>query len=487
MVYQDITERKRVEEALRDREARFRYLFEYSQVANALVGLDGKIIDVNQAAAELYGYDKSEIIGMDLLEFITPESKAKVAEAFASGLVHAHAAPVEVEVAAKGGVRTFFFPGGYHMLFEGGKETGFLISAVDVTERKQVEERMRHLNLVLRAIRNVNQLIARGADRDSLFKGVCENFVKTRGYYNAWIALLDESGKLVTAAEAGVGEAFLQMIERLRRGELPDCGRKALKKSGVVVIEDPPSACTDCPLAKDYSGRGGMTIRLEYGGKVYGLMTVSAPLGFISQKEEYDLFEEVAGDIAFALYSMEQEEERRRAEEALRDSEERYRRLIETAYEGVWIIDDEGRTTFVNARMAEMLGYNADDMIDKPLFLFMDEEWKAVAEEKLRRRRMGIVEQYEFNFRRKDGSELWTTIAASPISDKDGRYAGSLRMVTDITERKRSEEALTDEAIRRRILMDQSRDGISILDENSKLVEANQRFAEMMGYTPEEL
>ncbi|MCJ7655054.1 MAG: MEDS domain-containing protein, partial [Dehalococcoidia bacterium] len=132
----DITERKRAEEALRDREARFRYLFEHSQVANALVGLDGKIIDANQTAAELYGYDKSEIIGMDLLEFIAPESKAEVTAAFASGIVHGLVDPGEVEIVTKEGRRTFFFPGGYHVLVEGGKETGFLISAVDVTERK---------------------------------------------------------------------------------------------------------------------------------------------------------------------------------------------------------------------------------------------------------------------------------------------------------------------------------------------------------------
>jgi PAS domain S-box-containing protein len=136
----DIGARKRAEEALKDGEARYRYLFEYSQVANALVGLDGKIIDVNQAAAELYGYDKSEIIGKYLLDFIAPESREKVAEAFARGLAGTHADPVEVEVAAKGGRRTFFFPGGYHTLFEGGKEAGFLISVVDVTELKKAEE-----------------------------------------------------------------------------------------------------------------------------------------------------------------------------------------------------------------------------------------------------------------------------------------------------------------------------------------------------------
>ena len=139
-VQRDITERKRAEEELRDREAKFRYLFEHSQIANALVGLDGKIIDVNQAAADFYGYGKSEIIGKNLLEFIAPESAAKVAEAFSSGLVHTHADSMEVEAITKGGKRTFFFPGGYHTLFEGGEEKGFLISVVDVTERKRAEE-----------------------------------------------------------------------------------------------------------------------------------------------------------------------------------------------------------------------------------------------------------------------------------------------------------------------------------------------------------
>jgi PAS domain S-box-containing protein len=141
----DITESKRVEEELRDREAKFRYLFEHSQIANALVGLDGKIIDVNQAAADFYGYDKDEIIGKNLLEFIAPESKTKVTEAFAHGLVHTHADPLEVEAITKEGKRTFFFPGGYHTLFEGGKETGFLISVVDITQRKRAEEERRQL------------------------------------------------------------------------------------------------------------------------------------------------------------------------------------------------------------------------------------------------------------------------------------------------------------------------------------------------------
>jgi len=477
------TGRNKVEDVLVDEATRRRILFDKARDGIVVLDEDAKVVGANQRFAEMLGYTLEEVLELHTWDWDVQWTREELLEKGRD--VDEVGALMETRHRRKDG-SVFDVDISVNSAVIAGQKLIFCVCR-DVTERNKAEEGMRHFNIVLRAIRNVNQLIARGADRDTLLKGVCENFVKTRGYYNAWIALLDESGKLIAAAEAGLGEAFLQMIERLKRGELPDCGRRALKKSGVVAVEDPLSVCTDCPVAKNYSGRGGMSIRLEYGGKVYGIMTVSSPLGFLGQKEEDVLFEEVAGDIAFALHSMEQAEERNRAEEALRDSEERYRRLIETAYEGVWIIDDEGRTTFVNARMAEMLGYNAEDMIDKSLFLFMDEEWKAVAEEKLERSRMGIVEQYEFKLRRKDGSDLWASIAASPVSDKDGRYVGSLRMVTDITEHKLAEQALADEVMRRRMLMENSIAGISVLDENCKLVEANKRFADMLGYSPEEV
>src|SRR4030042_3905389 len=94
----DITDRKRTEQELREREARYKYLFEYSQVANALVGLDGTIIDANEAAAELYGYDKGEIVGKNLLEFFSPESAQKAADAIARGLQGEYVGATEFDV-----------------------------------------------------------------------------------------------------------------------------------------------------------------------------------------------------------------------------------------------------------------------------------------------------------------------------------------------------------------------------------------------------
>ena len=180
-------------------------------------------------------------------------------------------------------------------------------------EHKQAEERIQHINAVLRAICTVNQLITREKDRDKLLKGVCENLIETRGYYHAWIALLDKSEGLVTTAEAGLGKDFSPMIEQLKRGELTDCALRAMRQSDVVAIKDPLSDCADCPLSALHNGRGTITVRLEHAGKVYGLFSVSIPRDFVSDEEEQALFEEVASEVAFALHSIEAEEGRMKA------------------------------------------------------------------------------------------------------------------------------------------------------------------------------
>ncbi|MEQ8970264.1 MAG: PAS domain S-box protein [Coleofasciculus sp. C1-SOL-03] len=134
--------------------------------------------------------------------------------------------------------------------------------------------------------------------------------------------------------------------------------------------------------------------------------------------------------------------ERKQAEEALREQEEEYRRIVETADEGIWSIDLDGNTIFVNPKMAQMLGYSVEQMLGMPMFAFMDEAGKAMANRNLERRRQGIHEQHEFKFRRRDGSNLWTLIATTPICDTSGQATGVLGMITDITERKQAEEAL---------------------------------------------
>jgi PAS domain S-box-containing protein len=223
----------------------------------------------------------------------------------------------------------------------------------EAAERQLAQDKLNHLNAVLRAIGNVNQLLAREKDRDTLLEQVCSNLIETRGYTTCWVALVDEGGKAETAAEAGLGEQFLPVVERLKSGEPTRCAREALEQPDVVVTGDPPSTCTDCPLAANYGDRAALTIRLEHGDRVYGLLSVSIPQDLATDEEEQHLLREVAGDMGFALHTMELEQDRRLAEEALRQSEARYRAMFEYNPIQTIVVDREGKIEAFNRAKAQ--------------------------------------------------------------------------------------------------------------------------------------
>jgi diguanylate cyclase (GGDEF)-like protein/PAS domain S-box-containing protein len=131
---------------------------------------------------------------------------------------------------------------------------------------------------------------------------------------------------------------------------------------------------------------------------------------------------------------------------ALERSEERFRRIVHTAEEGIWEIDVHARTSFVNPKMAQMLGYPIEEMLDQPLISFMDDEGRAILERNIARRQQGIAERHEFKFLRRDGSELWATLATNPIFDSDGTYIGALALVSDITASRQSSELIWHQA-----------------------------------------
>ena len=137
----------------------------------------------------------------------------------------------------------------------------------------------------------------------------------------------------------------------------------------------------------------------------------------------------------------------------LKESEERYRRMVDTANEGIWVIDSEHKTTFVNARIVGMLGHAQDEILGRPLSDFVFPEDLPTHQEQMKLRRQGQSAQYEQRMRKKDGGVLWTWVSATPIYEQ-GVFAGSLAMYTDITRRKQVEKEQKDEQLRQRMAMD---------------------------------
>jgi PAS domain S-box-containing protein len=143
-----------------------------------------------------------------------------------------------------------------------------------------------------------------------------------------------------------------------------------------------------------------------------------------------------------AIESIRDITELKKTELALRESEERFRTIVETAAEGIWELDSSFRITYANRRMTEMLGYSREEMIGKTFSTFIDGEEIPDSIFRMERQQQGITDHFERKFRRKDGSLLWTFASVTPIFDSNGAFRGSFSMFSDITDRKRIEEEL---------------------------------------------
>ena len=202
-------------------------------------------------------------------------------------------------------------------------------------------------------------------------------------------------------------------------------------------------------------------------------------------EEDQTILKLIGQRIAMEIQRARSIEERSRTEKTVRESEERYQRIVETAEEGIWMIDARQQTSFVNPALARMLGYAVEEMIGRPLHDFMNEAGRAVCDENVRRREQGIAEQHEFQFQRKDGSALWANLSTNPIYDASGIYAGALAMITDIAQRKQGEVALRQSEESFRTLAANLPDVVVRFDRQRRHLYANPAVFDATGIPPE--
>jgi PAS domain S-box-containing protein len=175
--------------------------------------------------------------------------------------------------------------------------------------------------------------------------------------------------------------------------------------------------------------------------------------------------------------------DRKQSEMALQMSEERFRKLLETAEEGIWIFDPKGIITFTNEALASMLGYSREELIGKSVFdLLHKEQWKLERQIAVRRR-ADQGARYDLHYTRRDGNELWATVVESRIRDDDGNSIGSIALFTDITERKRAEQAQAFSERRYRLALDSIPDMIMIFDRKMNLQYLNLAMRRQVGFT----
>jgi PAS domain S-box-containing protein len=257
---------------------------------------------VNKAWQRVLGYNEKEIANLKVWDIIHPDSMNHCMETFQKVVSGDNVSDIEAVFVAKDG-SSVAVEGNAHSRFIDEKPISTQGIFRDVTTRKRAEERIAHLNSLLRALRDVNQLITRESDREHLIQKSCDILVRTRGYERAWILLVDEDKNPLSVAGADLGEESPAFIEQMRSGIYPECVKQLWnQKNPLLVYNNPGVQHKECILASRHSNRGVYRCRLEYEDKVYGMLGVTIPSQALSDEEEKDLFLELCGDISFGHY-----------------------------------------------------------------------------------------------------------------------------------------------------------------------------------------
>jgi PAS domain S-box-containing protein len=427
--------RKHAGEALQQSEERFRQMVDWLPEAVCEFDASGNILFGNRAAFITVGYDETDFDkGLNILPMIAPEDQERAYTNIQKMMAGEALGADEYTLVRKDGSR---FPATVHIanIFNAsGKTIGFRGIIVDITERRQAAEAQQRLAAIVES-----------------------------------------------SHDAIIGKTLDGIITSWNKGAEERYGYHAAEVIGCsIAVIIPPDRVDELPRFLETIRRGGAVIDYESERITKDVRRVTVLLTISPIKD-------ASGKVVGASTIAQDITERKKAEEALRESEKKYRQLIETLQEGVWAIDKDANTTFVNLRMAEILGYTVEEMLGKSLFGFMDERGVEIAKYNMERRKQGIVEQHDFEFLRKDGRRINATLETSPLTDEKGDFVGALAGVIDITERKRFEEMLKESEQKFRELADLLPQTICEIDLNGHFTYANRYGIEAHGYTKEEI
>ncbi len=426
----DITERKKAEDALCESEEKYRTIVETANEGIVMAAPSGTIIFANARMADMLGYTSEELVGMDgaaLIDQEELEKSLKRIEKRKSGIKEGY----DLKFIRKDCSELWTYANGTPVYDHQGIHIGNMAMYTDISERKLAEDALRESEEHFR----------------KLFMSINE------GFYTARI-LYDDRGMPYDYMYTEVNPAFEQMMD-LSRDQI-------IGKRYTELVTNRSSRWMEIFKEVALTGKPA-----NYGFYSHAFHRHFETLAYRPTDGQFAV---LVSDIS----------DRKKAEEALRESEEKYRTIVELANEGVWAIDAEARTTFVNERMAEMLGYKPEEMVGKESFDFMDEETKTASRLRLEQRSKGVKDNPEVKYIRKDGSSLWTISSSTPLYDKAGRFIGVIGMVTDITEHKRAEDASRESEVRLSAILEQLPVGVVVFDRNGQSIIKNSVMAGYM-------
>jgi PAS domain S-box-containing protein len=426
----DITERKRAEEALQKSEERYRTIIENIQDGYFENDLDGDFTFVNDALCRDLGYSREELIGMNYRQYTDEKTAMELFRDY--NRLYRTGEPIkllEIGRIGKDGKKSFAEISTSVIRDSEGKPIGFRGISRDITERKQTEE----------ALLNAAQ------QWRTTFDGISDI-----------ICLLDREGRILKCNKAMthlLGKPFSEIINRTH----------------LEIVHGAPMPIEESPVERLWKTHHRETDILLINDRWFSIAV--------------DPLLDEAGRLVGAVYIMSDVTERRRAEEAIRESEKRYRQVIENAVDIIYTTDANGNFTYANSAALTTTGYSLEELQRfNYLDLILPEHRDRVSKIYIGQFRERQATTYvEFPFFNKSGDVLWFGQNASLVIERE-KHVGFHVIARDITERKRVEQALRESEERYRALYDRSLDCVFVLDFDGKFVDANQAALGLLEY-----
>jgi PAS domain S-box-containing protein len=486
----DITEQKTAQARISASEQRYRNVF--AAAGDAMLVLDketGSILDANNSASYLFGFTADELKIMNHADLLAntqlPADEVRTA---ISGI------PLSYYRNKEG---TIFPADVMSSQYPQKKHTISILSIRNISDQKRAEERILAAQRLYVVLSQINQTIVHVKDLPTLMSEICRISIEYGRFRMAWTGLLDnDSNTLRPVAQAGHEDGYLSVIDISLNGDEKSQGPTgiALRKGRFDIcndIETDPrmQPWRDEALKRGYRSSAAFPFRLH--GEIVGAYMLYASRKDAFNQAEVNLLEEIAEDISFALDMLDEQARRTHAEQALAGSEERVRFLaevLESSSQPFGVGYPDGSFGIVNPAFCDLLGYTDLELHSLTWDAITPPEYREQESSALRElARTGIPQRYEKEYLRKDKSRVAVEMFVHRVIDNGGNLQYFYGFVTDITERRQTEEAITKERDRAQQYLDTAGVMLAVLDPDCTITLINRKGCEILGYTEEEL
>ena len=401
-------------------------------LSDAIIAMDrdNNVIEWNKGAETIFGHRREDVLGKNLDDLIGGDLKREAADLtknvmaerktvvnFETVRVAKDGIPVQVSISAS-------------PILSKRKFYGAVAIYKDITTWKARELEISHVSRLLRAIGDINQLILHVGEADVLLRSACKVLSENGDY--------DHIGGVRLGADGQPAKYF--GMGRIWKGVLPPCASKVLKSHRSLFVPDVSKMSWCRPCRFKHSGWTACFL-LKYKKEIYGILQVGRTRPSYNLAQEIKLLEEIAGDLGYALKSIQRERERRSFEKELQALKEFNENIVNSLAEGILFENARGVITFVNPTIGKLLGYHAEELIGHHWSKIVSKSEVEKIRAKTRSRTITTLEKCESRLLAKSGREIPVLIGAQSIFD-DGDFKGVLSAISDITALKRIEREL---------------------------------------------